>query len=96
SQEATGLSSRARAGEALDAMMAGEDVWNIAAQGRKMAAQLSGIHIDPMRSRGEHFAITRLRVRRDKGVPVIVEDRLNFPRMEDMHKWKYIKRWWRN
>jgi hypothetical protein len=66
-------------------------VFQTSRAGRRFSRYLSDIRPNARQSRGEHFGVTRLVIRRhDDGSPVIVEERLKFPlAAENRARWGY-------
>jgi LmbE family N-acetylglucosaminyl deacetylase len=80
SQDAKGFDVMQKFIEAIDALRESDDVFQISRAGRRFSRYLSDVRPNPRRSRGEHFGVTRLALRRSReGDAVIVEERLKFP-----------------
>jgi len=70
--------------EAVDAVRESDDTFQISRAGRRFSRYLSGVQLNPRRSRGEHFGVTCLSIRcREGKEPVIVEERVKFPMSQD-------------
>lgn len=77
SQVASGFDITERFVEAVEAVTEADSISHFCKQRRKIHA-LSGVEVDPMKSRGEQFSITKVHVKSDK-TPIIIEERLKFP-----------------
>ena len=91
SQDAKGFDVMQQFVEAIDALRDSDDVFQTSRAGRRFSRYLSDIRPNARQSRGEHFGVTRLVIRRrNDGPPVIVEERLKFPLAADNRKrWGY-------
>jgi hypothetical protein len=91
SQDAKGFDVMQQFVEAIDALRDSDDVFQTSRAGRRFSRYLSDIRPNARQSRGEHFGVTRLVIRRrNDGSPVIVEERLKFPlAAENRIRWGY-------
>jgi LmbE family N-acetylglucosaminyl deacetylase len=79
SQESKFFDMMGRFVEAIDAVSCADTVLEARRAGEAAACDLSDVTLNPVKSRGEHFGVTRLRVRRTATGPVIVQERVRFP-----------------
>lgn len=88
SQESKFFDMMGRFVEAIDALSCADTVLEARRAGEGVARDLSDVTLNPVKSRGEHFGVTRLRVGQARTVPVIVEERVRFPLLpEDGRAW---------
>jgi hypothetical protein len=65
--------------EAIDVLSGADAVCEARRAGERFSKHLSEVALNPVKSKGEHFGVTRLRVGEARGVPAVVEERLRFP-----------------
>jgi LmbE family N-acetylglucosaminyl deacetylase len=79
SQERKYLEMLGRLVEAIDVLSGADAVCEARRAGTRFARQLSTVALNPVKSKGEHFGVTRLRIGKARGGAGIVEERLKFP-----------------
>jgi LmbE family N-acetylglucosaminyl deacetylase len=72
--------------EAIDVLSGADAVCEARRAGERFARHLSEVALNPVKSKGEHFGVTRLRVGETRGVPAVLEERLQFPLSESDRK----------
>ncbi|HEY5999105.1 MAG TPA: PIG-L family deacetylase [bacterium] len=88
SQDAKYLEMLGKLVEAVDVLSGADVVCEARRAGTRFSKRLSAVALDPVRSRGEHFGITRLRLVAGRPEPTIVEERVPFPlSAEDVESW---------
>ena len=65
--------------EAIDALSGADAILEARRTGDRATCRISDVTLNPIKSRGEHFGITRLRLEQPGAVPVIIEERVRFP-----------------
>jgi len=65
--------------EAIDVLSGADAVCEARRAGERFARHLSEVALNPVKSKGEHFGVTRLRIGEARGGRAIVEERLQFP-----------------
>jgi len=76
--------------EAVEAVQGADELEQIRRAGRKYSRHLSGVEVNPDKSRGEHLHVTRLRIAKRGARPLIVEERVKFPLSPELKKrWGY-------
>jgi LmbE family N-acetylglucosaminyl deacetylase len=79
SQNAKFLEMLGKLVEAVDVLSGADAVCEARRAGSRFSKRISTVALDPMKSRGEHFGVTRLRLASAPPEPVIVEERVRFP-----------------
>lgn len=79
SQESKFFDMMGRFVEAIDAVSGADTVLEARRARDCLSRELSEVTLNPVKSRGEHFGITRLRARRTRQGPAIIEERVKFP-----------------
>jgi LmbE family N-acetylglucosaminyl deacetylase len=88
SQDAKYLEMLGKLVEAVDVLSGADVVCEARRAGKRFSKRLSDVALDPVRSRGEHFGVTRLRLAAALPEPLIVEERVQFPlSAEDVNSW---------
>ena len=83
SQEAKFLEMLGKLVEAIDVLSGADAVCEARRAGKRFSKRLSAVDLNPVKSRGEHFGVTRLRVSESSREPAIVEERVQFPLSTD-------------
>lgn len=65
--------------EAIDALSGADTVLEARRTGDRETCRISDVSLNPVKSRGEHFGVTRLRLEMQRTGPVIFEERIIFP-----------------
>jgi LmbE family N-acetylglucosaminyl deacetylase len=79
SQERKYLEMLGRLVEAIDVLSGADAVCEARRAGKRFAKHLSTVGLNPVKSKGEHFGVTKLRGGQARGAPTIVEEKLQFP-----------------
>ena len=79
SQDAKFLEMLGKLVEAVDVLSGADAVCEARRAGRRFSKRISAVALDPVRSRGEHFGVTRFRLAAARREPTVVEERLRFP-----------------
>jgi LmbE family N-acetylglucosaminyl deacetylase len=79
SQERKYLEMLGRLVEAIDVLSGADAICEARRAGTRFARHLSTVALNPVKSKGEHFGVTKLRVEHARGEPTIVEEKLQFP-----------------
>jgi LmbE family N-acetylglucosaminyl deacetylase len=79
SQERKYLEMLGRLVEAIDILSGADAVCEARRAGTRFARHLSTVALNPVKSKGEHFGVTKLRIGQTRGKPAIVEEKLQFP-----------------
>ena len=90
SQERKYLEMLGRLVEAIDVLSGADVVGEARRAGERFARHLSTVALNPVKSKGEHFGVTKLRMEPAPGKPDIVEEKLHFPLSErDEEHWNF-------
>jgi LmbE family N-acetylglucosaminyl deacetylase len=88
SQDAKFLEMLGKLVEAVDVLSGADAVCEARRAGSRFSKRLSSVALDPVKSRGEHFGVTRLIIDATRREPTIVEERVRFPlSAEDVDRW---------
>ena len=79
SQQTKYLEMLGRLVEAIDVLSGADAVCEARRAGERFSRHLSEVALNPVKSKGEHFGVTRLRIGEARGGRAIVEERLQFP-----------------
>jgi LmbE family N-acetylglucosaminyl deacetylase len=79
SQERKYLEMLGRLVEAIDVLSGADAVCEAKRAGTRFTRHLSTVALNPVKSKGEHFGVTKLRVGQARGAATIVEKKLQFP-----------------
>jgi LmbE family N-acetylglucosaminyl deacetylase len=88
SQDAKFLEMLGKLVEAVDVLSTADAVGEARRAGSRFSKRISAVPLDPVKSRGEHFGVTRLHLAAVLPEPAIVEERVRFPlSAEDVSSW---------
>ena len=79
SQERKYLEMLGRLVEAIDVLSGADAVCEARRAGTRFARHLSTVGLNPVKSKGEHFGVTKIRIGQARGKPALVEEKLKFP-----------------